>query len=304
MGSFGTAGKDLARSLNSGGRGFELPGVRYTVDRLKRSRRATRAAVLATALLGSLGVALLGAASPAAADVVVTPGEAVQGDGADLTLQVTNESPTASVTAIAVELPAATPIAEVYPLSVADWAPAMTYTKIDKPVESLHGYEVTDVTSAITWVAMPDRALPPGGRTELFLSIGPLPAVDRLTLSVVLTNSDGTQVRWNGAPGEHAAPSIVLKAGPAGRNAHAAAHGGGAQPAADAALPDTAAESGGSYGGWALAVLLLIAGITVFGLVLQHRRSPLPAADPPVSESISEDDSEASEKKPMAEASV
>jgi uncharacterized protein YcnI len=259
-------------------------------------------------------LALLGIAAPAAADVSVTPTEATQGDGADLTLRITNESPTASVTAIDVQLPTDTPIAEVYPLSVADWAPSMTNVKIDKPVESLHGYQITDVTTAVKWIAMPGKALPPGGKTELYLSIGPLPAVAKLSFGVVLTNSDGTQVRWTGqpganaAPGEHPAPALVLKAAPAGEDAHAAGHGGTAAdatptPAAPAPAADTgddAATGGTSYGGWTLATLFLVAAITVFGLLFQRLRAgapapPAPAEKPdvtaPDTEAPTEDDS-------------
>jgi uncharacterized protein YcnI len=245
----------------------------------RRPRWAARGAVAGISVL-----ALLGIAAPAAADVSVTPTEAAQGDGANLTFQVTNDSRTASITAVDVQLPADTPIAEVYPLSVADWAPAMTNVKIDKPVESLHGYQITEVTTAVKWIAMPGKDLPPGGKTELHLSIGPLPKTAKLTFGVVLSNSDGTQVRWtaqpgtSAAPGEHPAPVLVLKAPAAGQSAHATGHGGATPeaPGAEAAAEEdgsSAGTGGTSYAGWSLAVLLLIAAICVFGLMLERRRT-------------------------------
>jgi uncharacterized protein YcnI len=234
-----------------------------------------------SAIAGAGVLALLGVAAPAAADVSVTPTEATQGDTANLTFRITNESPTASITEVDVQLPADTPIAEVYPLSVDDWAPAMTNTKIDKPVESLHGYQITDVTTAVKWIAMPDKALPPGGKTELYLSIGPLPATAQLSFAVVLSNSDGTQVRWTAQSGANAAPVLVLKSGPVGQGGHAAAHGGATTPdaaAADGETGDSGSAGGTSYAAWSLVTLLFIAAICVISIVAQRRRTA--GADP------------------------
>jgi uncharacterized protein YcnI len=230
--------------------------VRYTQEQSQRRSRWT----LRAALAGAGVVALLGIAAPARADVAVTPTEAVQGDGADLTLRITNDSPSASITAIDVQLPAETPIAEVYPLSVDDWAPSMTNVKIDKPVASLHGYQITEVTTGVKWVAMEGRVLPPGGRTELYLSIGPLPAVSQLAFAVTLFNSDGTQTKWNGP--------LVLKAG-AGHAEHGAAPV--AEVESDAVAPPV--SGGPDYLTWSLVALLFIAAICIVSVVLQNRRA-------------------------------
>jgi len=251
--------------------------------------------VVRAGIAGTGVLALLGIAAPAMADVVVTPTEAVQGGGADLKLQISNESPTASITSIEVQLPIDTPIAEVYPLSVADWAPSMTSVKVDKPVESLHGYQIDEVTTAIKWISMPGKALPPGGTTLLSVSMGPLPKVDRLPLAFVITNSDGTQVRYtakagaSAAPGERPALALVLKAAPAGQDdQHGAAHGGaaGTDQAAAGDNAGTGNDTAGapasqnSYGTWVLLTLLLIVGISIFSLIIQRRRSADQAAKP------------------------
>ncbi|WP_426505007.1 DUF1775 domain-containing protein [Dactylosporangium sp. McL0621] len=248
--------------------------MKYTqAESRRRPGWAVRAAVA-----GAGAVALLGIAAPAAADVSVTPTEAAQGGAADLTFRITNDSPSASVTAIDLQLPADAPIAEVYPLSVDDWAPSMTNVKVDKPLPSLHGYQITEVTTAVKWIAMPDKALAPGKTTELYLSIGPLPAVDKLSFGLVLTNSDGTQVSRTAQAG---GPVLALK--PGGPVEHAGAHGG-ATPAATADAADTTdtnaaagAPSGSpSYLMWSLAALLLIAVICVVSVILQQRRTPAP----------------------------
>jgi hypothetical protein len=233
---------------------------------------------------------MLGIAAPAAADVSVAPTEAVQGAGANLIFKITNESPTASVTAIEVLLPPDQPIAEVYPLSVDDWAPSMVTRQLDKPVTTLHGMELTEVTSALKWIAMPDRALPPGATTELKVAAGPMPLVERLIIGVVLTNSDGTQVRYSGQPGERPALAIGLQAGQD-------AHNTGEQQPDVAAEPSEGRQN--SYGGWILATLLLIVAISVFSLVRQRRRPITPDAGP--TSTGPEPDAKASEPEEPAE---
>ncbi|MFI5910663.1 DUF1775 domain-containing protein [Dactylosporangium sp. NPDC051541] len=253
--------------------------MEYNQDQSQRRPRwAARAAIA-----GAGALALLGVAAPASADVAVTPTEAVQGEGADVTFRITNDSKTASITEIDVEMPVETPIAEVYPLSVDDWAPAMTNVKVDKPLESLHGYQITEVTTAVKWFAVEGRALPPGATTELYLSIGPLPTTAKLQFSIILANSDGTQVRMTGQPGEPAAPALTLKTAPAGQGGHAAAHNGGAAtdtdaaPVADGDSADDTAPSGPSYLMWSLIALLFIGAIAIASVILQNRRAP--AAD-------------------------
>ncbi|GAA3304651.1 DUF1775 domain-containing protein [Dactylosporangium vinaceum] len=263
-----------------------------------QSRRRPRWAVRA-AIAGAGALALLGVAAPAAADVTVTPTEAVQGDGADVTFRVTNDSRTASITEIDVQMPLDSPIAEVYPLSVDDWAPAMTNVQVDKPLESLHGYQITEVTTGVKWIAVEGRALPPGATTELFLSIGPLPKTQQLLFAVTLQHSDGTQVRMTGQPGESPAPALTLKAAPAGQGGHAAAHGGADANAAPAAEVDDAGDDpagGTSYLTWSLVALLFIAAIAVVSVVLQNRRTPAPAAAPTDVEEPAESDSQDADK--------
>jgi hypothetical protein len=256
------------------------------------------------AVAGSAALALLSLALPAAAQVVIVPGQAVQGEAANLMFRVSNDSATASITRIEMRLPDDAPIAEVYPLSVDNWTPSITMRTLDKPVPSLHGgSSLTEATAAVTWTAVPGKELAPGGTTELTLSVGPLPNADRFVVGVVVTNSDGSTMRWtrqpapagsaeqngaaaNGAAapaaGEGPAPVLTLQT-PTGDQAQAdhAAHGATA-PAAAPAAP--AGQSGPAYGGWVLVTLLFIAALTTFSLVRQRRgttRTPEPEPDDP-----------------------
>lgn len=101
----------FARRLNHSAAASELRVVRHLIQ-------ARRVGVLVTAAAG--GVLLV--AGPALADVTVNPPSAPQGEGADLAFHITNTGPQ-PITALRLTWPADMPVAEVYPLSVPDWAP-------------------------------------------------------------------------------------------------------------------------------------------------------------------------------------
>src|SRR5262249_31866321 len=116
-------------------------------------RRTTWALRVAIAGAGAV-LALLVMASPAAASVTFVPGPTTQGDAANLTFRIKNDSSAASINRIEVRLPEDHPIAEVYPLSTDNWAPQITTRTLAQPLQSLHGGgSVTDATAAVTWTA-------------------------------------------------------------------------------------------------------------------------------------------------------
>lgn len=168
---------------------------------------------LRSAALAGAVVAALAAASPAlAADVAVSPDSAVQGDGANLTFRVTNDHATAALTAVRLDLPADVPVAEVYPLSVPDWAPRTTSRTLNPPVPGLHGGTLEEATASITWTAAPSRAIPPGASAELGVALGPMPSVSSMTFTVRPSHGDGSAgpatevtVRLTPPPGADAA---------------------------------------------------------------------------------------------------
>ncbi|MFI6077737.1 DUF1775 domain-containing protein [Actinoplanes sp. NPDC051343] len=148
---------------------------------------ARRAGVLAVAAVAGALVA-----TPALADVAVTPTSAVQGDAVDVNFKVTNtgDKPLGTVT---VTLPADAPVAEAYPLSNDDWAPKITTKKLTHALPSMMtDIPVDQATSAITWIAMPGLALAPGRTADLKVSLGPMPTLSSYKFTVTTKYSDGT----------------------------------------------------------------------------------------------------------------
>jgi hypothetical protein len=148
---------------------------------------ARRAGVLAVAAVAGALVA-----TPALADVTVSPGSAVQGDAVDVDFKVINtgDKPLGTVT---VTLPVDSPVAEAYPLSNDDWAPKITTKKLTQKLPSMMtGIPVDQATSAITWIAMPGLALQPGKTADLRVSLGPMPTLSSYKFTVTTKYSDGT----------------------------------------------------------------------------------------------------------------
>jgi hypothetical protein len=147
------------------------------------ARRAGVVAVAATC--GAL------IATPALADVAVTPATAAQGTGQDFDFHVTNTG-NAPIATIKLTLPADAPIAEAYPLSTDNWAPKITTRELSTALPTIHtGIPTTEVTSAITWIAMPGHALPPGQSADLQISVGPLPTLSTMKFTVTTTYTGG-----------------------------------------------------------------------------------------------------------------
>ncbi len=233
--------------------------------------RLRQAIPLATIALTAV---LTGAASlpgVAAADVTVTPSTGVQGSALELVFTVTEDRPPAHTVQVELRLPQTAPIAEVYPLSVPDWAPRMVMRTLDRPVRSLHGVETTDVVSSITWI----RVKPPNGvqPSELPVALGPLPNADEAVFTVIQTYSDGTVVTWgdaespDGTPRRNLAPVVKLRA---------------PEPGSDVDRPDSGGASTPSERGLSLFYSVLLGGAAGgalwVGLTLLHRRRALVTA--------------------------
>ncbi|MGC4900106.1 DUF1775 domain-containing protein [Micromonospora echinospora] len=164
------------------------------------------AALLAAVLAGA--VSWPGAASAAGVTVTTSPAEVRQGDAIQLSVVVPADRPGSRTTKIELTMPPDAPIGEVYPLSVPDWAPTITTRTLDQPVPGMHAAELNQVTHAVTWLRVPGTG---SGAALLPLGMGPMPATDRLTFTVVQTYADGTVVRWaDPAGGKHPAPTVEL----------------------------------------------------------------------------------------------
>ena len=195
----------------------------------KIARRAGVPAV--AAVIGAL------IASPALADVTVTPATAEQGAGENLTFHVTNTG-AAPLGTITLRLPEDTPVAEVYPLSVDQWAPKIEMRTLATPLTTIHGgTPATETTRSITWLAMPGHSLAAGAATDLSVAIGPLPTLSSMQFTISSTATDGK-------PGPTMPAVLTLTPAPAGQAPVAGhAHGGGAATdTTDPAAGDTSAE--------------------------------------------------------------
>lgn len=205
--------------------------------------------------------AVLLAASPASADATVSPTTAEQGGGVSLTLTVRNDHQKAALTKVRLVLPPASPMAEVYPLSVPNWAPRMTVRKLNPPLQNPHGGGlVTQTTADIVWTAVAGKAIPPGGEAGLMVAMGPLPQSAQLQLTLEPTYADGST-------GPALSPlTLTLNPPP---------------PPVDGAGPIVATDEPGAgpgrIAGWIAAVLSAALGLLA---LLRYRRARLHAEPP------------------------
>lgn len=228
-------------------------------------------------LTAAAAAAVLGTAAPALADATVSPASAVQGSGENLTFRVTNTEQSA-ITRVKLLLPADAPIAEVYPLSVDDWAPLITNRKLQTPLATIHGgTPATETAADITWIAMPGKSLAPGKSADLSVAVGPLPTLSQMQFTLQATYANGTA----GA----AMPPVTLSLTPATAEQQAAAaaahagHDAGTGTTGDTSAADDSAfaavvaagqgPSLWSIAGWIFAVL---AGAGAIIAVLRSRR--------------------------------
>ncbi|MER7850176.1 YcnI family protein [Kitasatospora sp. NPDC096077] len=196
-----------------------------------RTLTARRTAAVALTAAASV-VALAG---PAFAHVTVNPGSAAQGGYTAVDFRVPNESDTASTVKLEVNLPLDHPLASVRTLPLPGWSAAVEKSKLDKPIK-VHGSDVTEAVSKITWTADAGTKIAPGQFQEFRLSLGPLPTdADSMEFKALQTYDNGDVVRWideskDGQP-EPAHPAPVLKLTKA---AAGDGHGVTASPAAGA----------------------------------------------------------------------
>ncbi|MGY1985215.1 YcnI family protein [Blastococcus sp. SYSU DS0669] len=232
-----------------------------------RPLRALAATSLATVVVLAAG------AGTASAHVRVSSGDAAPGGFGELTFRVPNESDTASTVSLRVQIPAATPLASVSVKPVPGWTATTTTGPVDPPVE-VHGSEVTEAVSEITWTAAPGAGIAPGQYQSFSISAGPIPEVDELTFPAIQTYDDGTEQAWieptvegQDEP-ESPAPVLMLSG--------AADHGGGAAEAStdvdEASAAQTSDGSGLAMTALVVGGLGLLAGVAALVLALGSRR--------------------------------
>ncbi|MBA3489756.1 MAG: YcnI family protein [Longispora sp.] len=168
------------------------------------------------AAFGAVAVGVLVLATPASAHVTVDAGKpAKEGSFARVVFRVPNESDTASTTKLEVFLPENQPLASVRTMPVAGWSAELTSAKLGTSV-NMHGREITEAVTKITWTATSAAAqIKPEQFQEFPVSMGPLPEGDQMVFKALQTYSDGEVIRWIEEPQPGAedpdTPAPVLK---------------------------------------------------------------------------------------------
>lgn len=215
-------------------------------------------------LAAAIAAGVLGTAAPAMADVSIDPPSAAQGSGANVHFKVTNTG-ASPITRVKLVLPADTPVAEVFPLSVDNWAPQITPLKLSTPLTSIHaGTPVTETAAAITWIAVPGKALAPGGSADLAVALGPLPLTSTMTFHLEPTYAAGS------GPALPPAVLTLTEAAPGQATGHTGHDGTATEPAAgsdDAVFAAVVAQAEQGPGFWSIAGWI-VAALAVAGAVL------------------------------------
>lgn len=235
--------------------------------------RARLPSALAAATVATVAVLAAGV-GPASAHVRVFSTDAKPGGYGELTFRVPNESDTASTISLRVQVPADTPLASVSIEPVQGWTATTTTGPIDPPVE-VHGTEVTEAVTEITWTADPGGGIAPGQYQTFSISGGPLPEADELTFPTIQTYDDGMESAWieptiDGEE-EPESPAPVLTLASSGVEAGGAT---AAEPAASSSDPVAADESDESVLAWTALVLGslgLVAGVAALAMSARKR---------------------------------
>jgi uncharacterized protein YcnI len=157
----------------------------------------------------------------------VKPSTAAQGGFAKLTFRVPNEKATAFTVKLEVTIPDNAPIPSVSVKPVAGWTTQVERRTLATPVQ-VHGSDVPEVVSKITWTAAAGSGTQPGQFQEVDISAGPLPEVDQIVFKALQTYSAGDVVRWIDEPRarvelEYPAPMLKLPKGTGGHDRDPAA---------------------------------------------------------------------------------
>ncbi|GAA3778604.1 YcnI family protein [Plantactinospora mayteni] len=244
-----------------------------------RHRRAARAAAL---VLGAAVIGVFGLASSASAHVSVNPKEANQGGYGRVAFRVPTESDTASTVKLEVTFPEDAPLASVSTMPVPGWTAAVEKRAVNPPVE-VHGSQIGEVVSKITWTASTNAGIKPGEFQEFPVSMGPLPEVKQIVFRILQHYSDGNTARWIEPPAADGTependPAPVLRLLPA-------AEEGAPSPSGSAVAQQPAASSSEDDGdstalGLAIAGLVAgLAGLALGGLAFARtRREAAPPA--------------------------
>jgi uncharacterized protein len=214
--------------------------------------------------------AALIAPAVAVAHVTVQPASAPAGAETVLTVRVPNERDDAATVKVDVRLPSGFVSAAWE--STPGWSVRAVKQKLSKPIQTDDG-PIDEQISEIVWTASSRRTgIQPGEFRDFPLSVLiPGKAGQTLTFKALQTYSNGSVVRWIGAPGsEEPAPQVKLTNASATTGGGSASAGGQAKTAAPAPAATADNDSNG------LSIVALVLGalgllIGVVALVLARR---------------------------------
>ena len=233
-------------------------------------RIAPFAAALAAALI---------APAAAAAHVAVQPASAPAGAEIVLTLRVPNERDDASTVKVDVKLPPG--LVSAAWESTPGWTVRAVKEKLSKPIQTDDG-PIDEQISEIVWTASSKKTgIQPGEFRDFpLLVLIPGKARQTLTFKALQTYSNGTVVRWIGAPGaDEPAPQVKLTNASA-TTSGAGSASSGSQAKTSAPAPAPAATADNDSNGLSIVALVLGALGLLIGIaaLVVARRGPAGAA--------------------------
>jgi uncharacterized protein YcnI len=221
------------------------------------------AATLGAGMLLAVGTPLM-----ASAHVSLDENTAEAGAYTLLTFKVPNESETAKTEKIELHIPTDTPFASVSYVPTPGWDTELVTETLAAPV-TVGESEITDAVTSVVWTPQESDGGIADGELQLFtISVGPVPDVDTVNLTVDQTYTDGTVVEWNGE-GDEPAPVLYVNEEPA-TDEHAATHDESEEAEASA---DSTNETGDDVLARVLGIGGLVVGAVGIVLAVTARRS-------------------------------
>jgi uncharacterized protein len=156
----------------------------------------------------SAAMVVLLSASIAQAHVTVQPDQADTEAFVVESVRVPNEQDDASTNKVAVQFPPG--FAEVSFAPVPGWRVSVKKTKLDKPITTDEGEELTEQVSEVTWSG---GKINPGEFQDFPVSLQMPAKAQTLTFKATQTYDNGDVVRWIGPPdAEEPAPQVKVVA--------------------------------------------------------------------------------------------
>lgn len=145
----------------------------------------------------------------------MSPAEATQGGFTVLTFRVPNERENAATTKVQLHFPTDTPIIGATVRQLPGWKNEVVRGPVSTTA-TLDGVPITQAVTSIIWTADDAANAVSGSEYQEFgVSVGPLPATDRVTFKALQTYDNGDVSRWIEQPvdgqAKPQAPAVVLR---------------------------------------------------------------------------------------------